>query len=165
MADSALKKKTTDSLFWSFLDKFGQQILNFASMLILMNIVAAEEYGLVGSLAVFIAFSSILIDSGFGRVLLNRKELHEGDYATVFYFNVSLSIILYLLFFISAPLLARMFHAPAITNIVRILFISLIFNAFGLIHQTLLTKNANFRGLTQVNTLALLLSGVTAVVL
>jgi teichuronic acid exporter len=47
MADSALKKKTTDSLFWSFLDKFGQQILNFASMLILMNIVAAEEYGLV----------------------------------------------------------------------------------------------------------------------
>lgn len=165
MADSALKKKTTDSLFWSFLDKFGQQILNFASMLILMNIVAAEEYGLVGSLAVFIAFSSILIDSGFGRVLLNRKELHEGDYATVFYFNVSLSIILYLLFFISAPLLARMFHAPAITNIVRILFISLIFNAFGLIHQTLLTKNANFRGLTQVNTLALLLSGVTAVVM
>lgn len=56
MADSALKTKTTHSLFWSFIDKFGQQILNFVSMLVLMNIVAPEAYGLIGSLAVFMAF-------------------------------------------------------------------------------------------------------------
>ncbi len=165
MADSALKKKTTVSLFWSFLDKFGQQMLNFASMLILMNIVAAEDYGLVGSLAVFVAFSSILIDSGFGRALLNRKDLTQTDYATVFYFNISLSVVLYLLFLFTAPLLGKMFHAPAITSVVRILFLSLIFNAFGLIHQTILTKKANFKGLTQVNTLALLFSDIVAVVM
>ena len=165
MADSALKKKTTVSLFWSFLDKFGQQMLNFASMLILMNIVAAEDYGLVGSLAVFVAFSSILIDSGFGRALLNRKDLTQTDYTTVFYFNISLSFVLYLLFFFTAPLLGKMFHAPAITSVVRILFLSLIFNAFGLIHQTILTKKANFKGLTQVNTLSLLFSDVVAVVM
>lgn len=165
MVNSALKKKTTVSLFWNFLDKFGQQILNFASMLILMNIVAAEDYGLVGSLAVFVAFSSILIDSGFGRALLNRKNLTQTDYTTIFYFNISLSFILYLLFFFTAPLLRKMFHAPAITSVVRILFLSLIFNAFGLIHQTILTKKADFKGLTQVNTLALFFSDVVAVVM
>jgi Polysaccharide biosynthesis protein. len=100
MADSTLKQTTTVSLFWSFIDKFGQQILNFVSMLILMNIVATEDYGLIGSLTVFAAFSSILIDSGFGRALLNRKNLRENDYSTVFYFNISLSLILYLIFFL-----------------------------------------------------------------
>jgi len=165
MADSALKKKTTVSLFWSFLDKFGQQILNFASMLILMNIVATEDYGLIGSLAVFVAFSSILIDSGFGRALLNRKNLHESDYCTVFYFNISLSFVLYTLFFLSAPILGNIFNAPAITSVVRVLFLSLIFNAFGLIHQTILTKKADFKGLTKVNTLALFISDVTAIVM
>ena len=105
MTEPTLKHKTTLSLFWSFLDKFGQQILNFLSMLIMMNILATEDYGLIGSLAVFVAFSSILVDSGFGRALLNRKELEIDDYATVFYFNITLSILLYLLFFFAAPLL------------------------------------------------------------
>ena len=165
MADSALKKKTTVSLFWSFLDKFGQQILNFASMLILMNIVATEDYGLIGSLAVFVAFSSILIDSGFGRALLNRKNLSETDFSTVFYFNISLSVVLYLIFFFTAPLLGKIFNAPAIVNVVRVLFLSLIFNAFGLIHQTILTKKADFKGLTKVNMLALFIADVVAVVM
>ncbi len=165
MADSTLKKKTTVSLFWSFVDKFGQQILNFASMLILMNIVATEAYGMIGSLSVFVAFSSILIDSGFGRTLLNKKELTESDYSTVFYFNISLSVVLYLVFFFTAPLLANIFHTPVIANIVRVLFLSLICNAFGLIHQTIITKKANFKGLTKINMLALFIANVVAVVM
>lgn len=51
MAESSLKHKTTVSLFWSFLDKFGQQLINFVSMLVLMNIIAPDAYGMIGSLA------------------------------------------------------------------------------------------------------------------
>ena len=165
MTETTLKHKTTSSLFWSFLDKFGQQTLNFASMLILMNIVATEDYGMIGSLALFIAFAPILIDSGFGRVLINRKDLSETDYSTVFYFNVSLSIILYLISFFTAPLLGKIFNAPAIVNIIRVLFISFIFNALRLIHQTILTKKADFKGITRANMLALLIADVVAVIM
>ena len=56
MAEPSLKHKTTVSLFWSFIDKFGQQVLNFVSMLVLMNIIAPEAYGLIGSLALFTLF-------------------------------------------------------------------------------------------------------------
>lgn len=165
MADSALKKKTTVSLFWSFFDKLGQQILNFASMLILMNIVSTTDYGLIGSLAIFVAFSTLLIDSGFGRALINRKNLTESDYSTVFYFNVSLGFILYLIFFFVAPALGNLFHAPAIVNVARWLFLSVILSAFGLIHQTLLIKKADFKGLTKVNMAALFLADVIAVLM
>ncbi len=165
MADSELKRKTTVSLFWSFIDKFGQQILNFLSMLILMNIVATEDYGLIGSLAVFVAFSSILIDSGFGRALLNRKNLVDSDYSTVFYFNISLSLILYAILFFVAPLLGDIFNAPAIVNVSRILFLSLIINAFGLIHHVILTKKADFKGISKINLSALLIADVIAVIL
>lgn len=165
MADSSLKRKTAVSLFWSFLDKFGQQILNFASMLILMNIVATDDYGMIGSLAIFVAFSSILIDSGFGRALLNRKNLSPDDYSTVFYFNVSLAFVLYLLLFFLAPVFADIFHTPALIPVARVLFLSLLFNAFGLIQQTILTKRADFKGLTRINLWALLLADVVAIVL
>ncbi len=165
MAESSLKHKTTVSLFWSFLDKFGQQLLNFMSMLVLMNIIVPDAYGMIGSLALFTAFSTILIDSGFGRVLINRKEVSRSDYSAVFYFNVGLSVLVYLLLFFASPLIANLFNTPAIIPIARVLFLMLIFNAFGLIQQTLFIKDADFKTLTRVNILALLIADVLAIVL
>src|SRR5690554_2964838 len=165
MTEPSLKNKTILSLFWSFIDKFGQQILNFLSMLILMNIVAAEDYGKIGSLALFIAFSSILIDSGFGRALLNRQNLTNEDYSTVFIFNVIFSILLYCLLFIFAPFLGELFNSTEITPIARIVFISIILNGLGLIQQTILTKNADFKGLSKINITALLIANIIAVIM
>lgn len=165
MAEPSLKYKTTVSLFWSFIDKFGQQVLNFVSMLVLMNIVVPEAYGLIASLALFTAFSTILIDSGMGRVLINRKRVSRADYSAVFFFNVGLSVGLYLLLFFLSPLIARLFDAPAIVPVARVLFLTLIFNALGLIHQTRLVKEADFKSLTKVNMLALLIADGVAIVM
>ncbi|SFS73200.1 Membrane protein involved in the export of O-antigen and teichoic acid [Porphyromonadaceae bacterium NLAE-zl-C104] len=165
MADSALKKKTTRSLFWSFIDKFGQQILNFVSMLVLMNIVVPDAYGLIGSLAVFTAFSTILVDSGFGRSLLNRKEVSPTEYSSIFYFNVGLGVFIYLLLFFLSPLIAGLFNAPALIPVARGMFLALIFNAFGLIPLVILTKNADFKRLTKANMLALFIADVVAIVM
>lgn len=163
MGDSSLKTKTVSSLFWSFLDKFGQQLLNFLSMLILMNILSTEDYGMVGALTIFVAFSSLLIDSGFGRALLNRKKLSTHDYTSVFYFNVGLSAVLYVLLFLCAPFLGQLFESSQIVPVARWLFVALLFNAFGLIQQTLLTKQADFKTLTRTNLVALLIANIVAV--
>lgn len=165
MADSPLKKKTTVSLFWSFLDKFGQQILNFVSMIVLMNIVATEDYGLTGSLAVFTAFTSILVEGGFGRSLLNRKDISPADYSTVFYYNTGLGLLSYLALFFLAPWIAGLFNAPVLVPVSRVMFLALVFNAAGLIHQVVITKKADFKGITKVNLSALLFANVVAIVM
>ena len=162
---SELKTKTTTSLFWSFLDKFGHQLINLVSSVILMAVVAKSEFGIMGILAVFIAFSNILIDSGFSRALLNRKEVLDREYTTVFFFNVVLSVVLYLILFFTAPYLASLFNEPRLIPVARVLFVSFLLNALGLIHQVLLMKRADFRGLTKVNIPAVILSAIIAIVL
>lgn len=165
MAESTLKHKTTVSLFWSFTDKFGQQLINLGTSIVLMRILDPSEYGLIGALALFIAFSNLLIDSGFTRSLLNRKTISPAEYSTVFYFNMGLSILLYLILFAAAPLLAGIFHEPRIEPVSRVLFLSLILNAGGIIQQTLLIKKADFRGLTKVNMAALLIAATVAIIM
>lgn len=165
MADSALKKKTTRSLFWSFIDKFGQQMLNFVGMLVLMNIVAPDAYGLIASLAVFTAFSTILVDSGFGRTLLNRKNISDIDYSSVFYFNISLSVLLYIILFFVTPFLGTIFNTPEIVSVGRVLFLSLICNAFGVIPQTIMTLRADFKGMTKINMSAMFITNVIAILM
>lgn len=165
MTESSLKHKTTVSLFWSFTDKFGQQVINLLSGIILMRIIEPSEYGLIGALTVIIAFSNLLIDSGFTRSLLNRKNISAAEYSTVFYFNIGLSVLLYLILFTLAPFIANIFHEPQIEPIARILFLSLILNGFAVIQQTLLIKRADFKGITRVNIVSLIISATVAVVM
>lgn len=163
MGNSELKTKTVSSLFWSFMDKFGHQIINLVSNIILMAIVANEDFGILATLAVFTAFSTILVDSGFVRALINRKNVSQKEYSSVFYFNVVLSIVLYLILFFCAPYIAKIFKEPLLESVARWIFLSIVINAFGLIQQTLLIKNADFRGLTKVNIPAVFIAAVIAI--
>lgn len=165
MAEPTLKHKTTVSLFWSFLDKFGQQLIFLGSSIVMMRILSPSEYGLIGALTIFIAFSALLVDSGFSRALLNRKHITAEEYSTVFYFNLLFSVLLYLLLFAAAPHIAQLFHDTRIMSVSRILFLSLILNAAGMIQMTLLTKKADFRGITRVNLAAQLIAVVAAMVM
>lgn len=167
MGNSELKSKTVTSLFWSFMDKFGEQALNLISMLILMNIVSTEAYGLIGSLGVLTAVLPLFIDSGFGRALINRKEVSQTEYSSVFFFNVGVSVFLYLLVFILIPYIADLFHTSqnVIVPVARVMFLGLIINALGLIHRTILIKKADFKGITKVNLAALTIANIVAIVM
>ncbi|MEG1642551.1 MAG: lipopolysaccharide biosynthesis protein [Bacteroidales bacterium] len=162
MSDN-LKNKTEKALIWSFVDKFGQQILYFISGVILANLLMPSDYGKVGLLALFTAMSNILIDSGFGSALIRKREASDADYSTIFYFNILLSVLFYLILFFCAPLLAEFFGIPELTSIARILFIAIIFQAFGIIQQTRMFKYIHFTYLARINIFSLAISSTVAV--
>jgi O-antigen/teichoic acid export membrane protein len=165
MSDPTLKKRTITALFWSFLDKFGQKVIFLVSSVFLMRLLDTSDYGIMGSLLIFVAFSSLLIDSGFGRALLNRKEIGALEYSTVFYFNMGISIFLYIALFFSAPLIAQLFNEPLLIPVSRVLFLSLIFNGFSLIQMIIFIKASDFKTQTKANTAALIISTSIALIM
>ena len=165
MTDSTLKKRTVTALFWSFLDKFGQKLVFLLSSVFLMRLLDISAYGIMGSLLIFTAFSSLLIDSGFGRALLNRKEISAVEYNSVFYFNLAISFFLYIVLFFSAPLIAQLFNEPLLIPVSRVLFLSLIFNGFSLIQMIVFIKASDFKTQTKANTTALVISTGIALIM
>lgn len=161
----ALKKRTVTALFWSFLDKFGQKLIFLISSVFLMRLLDTSDYGIMGSLLIFVAFSSLLIDSGFGRALLNRKEIGALEYSTVFHFNMAISLLLYVALFFSAPFIAQLFNEPLLIPVSRVLFISLIFNGFSLIQTVIFIKASDFKTQTKANTAALVISTTIALIM
>lgn len=57
-------------------------------------------------IAIFIAVSDSIIDSGFSNALIRKVDIERIDYNTVFYFNLIVSISLYILLFLFLLLLA-----------------------------------------------------------
>lgn len=137
----------------------GQQVLLFIVGILVANILSVEDYALVGMLAIFSAIANIILDSGFSAALIRKQDATETDYNSVFYFNVGISACLYLLLFACAPFIAEFFNQPILTDLARVVFLALPFNSLSLIQTTLLNKQVSFKTLTQINLIALTLSG------
>lgn len=159
----SLKQKTISGLLWSFIDNFTNQGIQFIFGIILARILEPKEFGLVGMLTVFIAVSQSFINSGFGQALIRKKESSPADFSTVFYFNIAISVICYLILFFSSGAIARFFEEPQLKPLLKVLGVSLIINAFGLIQQTILTKRIDFKLQTRISVFASLISGIVAV--
>lgn len=162
---SDLKHKTVMALFWNFVEKFGQQLIYLLTGLVVSRIVTPAEYGLVGVLTIFIAFSTILAESGFSSSLIRKQDAREIDYSTIFLFNMGVSLFLYLLLFFTAPAIAAFYETPQITPVARILFLAVIFNSSAIVQQVQMTKKLEFKLLGKINLIALFFSSLISVVL
>jgi len=141
------------------------QLVQFIVGLILARILSPSEFGLVGMITVFIAVSQSLVDSGFGQALIRKKDADDLDYSTVFHFNFISGIFIFLVFYFSAPAIARFYKQPELTEIARVLGIIILINATVVTQKTRLTKSVDFRQLMKVNLTAAVVSGVVAIVL
>ena len=159
----SLVQKTISGLSWSFIDNSFTQGIGIVVQIVLANLLTPEEFGVVGLITFFVVLSITFIDSGFGNALIRKTDCTQADYSTVFYFNMAVGIFLYLLLFFSAPLISGFFNEPILIPILRIVGISLIFNAASVIQLTLLTKNIDFKTKTKISLSAELLAGGIAI--
>lgn len=157
-----LKQKTITGTIWSFIDSFANQGIQFIVGILLARILSPREFGLIGMLAIFIALSQSFVDSGFTHALIRKRDCTQTDYSTVFYFNLVVGIILYLILFFFAGSISVFFNEPQLELLLQVLGIGLILNAFGMIQRTILTKNINFKFQTRVSVIASTLSGIIA---
>jgi O-antigen/teichoic acid export membrane protein len=122
-----LKEKTTKGVFWGGIGNGTQQILGIVFGIFLARILNANDYGLVGILAIFTGIANAIINSGFSIALTNKSDVTQKDYDVVFWFSFFGGLALYIILFFSAPLIARFFNRPELTNLSRIIFISFFF--------------------------------------
>ncbi len=162
---NTLKKKTISGLFWSFSDLIANQGIRFIIQIVLARLLLPEDFGIIGMITVFIAVSQSIIDSGFSNALIREKDSTQEDYSTVFYFNLFMSIALYIVLFFSANAISVFFKAPKLISILRVLLLVLIINSFGLIQRTILIKNIDFKTQTKISVISSIISGIVAIFL
>ena len=144
---SSLQDKTIDSMMWNTIDKVGSYIIVFLSNLVLARLLMPEDFGCIAMLQVFIALADILVHGGFGMALIQKKEADHIDYSSVFYVNLVISIVLYSVFFVSAPYIASFYDLPLLSKVLRIQAIVLIINSFSVVQVSILRRNLRFKEL------------------
>lgn len=161
---SDLKLKTARSIKWNTIDRVSTQLLYAVVGIVLANLLSERDFGLVGLLLGFQAFANLFVDSGFGTALLQKKDPTERDYSTVFWFNLTVSTVIYVILFFCAPLIAHAFHDEQILiPLSRVLFLTFVINALSIVQTNRLMKRMDVKMLAVANTLGLVISGVVGV--
>lgn len=160
-----LKKNMIGALAWSSVNIFGIQSIQLIIGIILARILMPADYGMIGVLFIFIGVSTVLIDGGFAQGLIRKQDTTEKDLSTIFFLNLLISVILYLILYFSAPLISRFFSQPALVEYSRVLFIAVLIYPLYLIQQTQLLKRLDYKSIAIVNIISVAISGVLAVVL
>ena len=161
-----LKLKTARTLKWNTLDRISSQVLYAVTGIVLANVLTKEEFGLVGAVMVFQAFASLFVDSGFSGALIQRKAPTDTDYSTVLYFNLGVSVLIYCILWLSAPLIDSLFNAGgALVPLARVMFLTFVLNATAIVQTNRLMKQMNVRMIAVSNAVGLVVSGATGIIL
>lgn len=156
-----LKRKTVVGMVWSTIQRFGKMGISFIANIVMARLLTPEDYGAIGILMVFIALSIVFVDSGFGNALIQKSNPTEEDYSTIFYFNLMVSGVLFLILFFLAPAISRFYKMEELCDLLRVLSVVLIINALSLIQDCRLRKELNFK-LLSISTVISALLGAAA---
>lgn len=159
---SSLKEKSIKGLLWDFVGRIGLQGVGFFVSIILARILAPEDFGILAIITVLINLAAVFLDFGFSTALIQRLEIKETHYASVFYLNVAMGVALAACLFLSAPFIAAFYENPQLTNLTRLMSLSFVVNSFGNVPRARLRREMNFKAISVTNILAAIISGVGA---
>ena len=146
-----LKQKALSGVVWTFTDIFLVKGLSFVAMLFLARWLGPKEFGLIGMIAVFIGIGTSLIDSGLSSSIIRTKNGNDSDFSTVFYMNIGMSILVYMLLFFIAPYIADFYQQDILINVIRVYCLSFIISAFSAVQLAILNKTMQFKRLMILN--------------
>ncbi len=143
--------KVVRGTMWTSIDRFGTMGFQFVINIVLARLLCPEDFGTVGLLYIFINVSQVLVDSGFASALIQKKKPTQTEYSTIFYWNLCISVVLYVILFLLAPYIAEFYSIPILDNILKVLGFGLIINALLTIQQNRLTKQLELKKLAIIH--------------
>lgn len=143
--DRNLKIRAVQGTFWKILEKAGVQAVQLVIQIILARMLEPEAYGVIGLTSVFIAVSDVFLQQGLTMGLIQKKDADERDYSSVFYANLFLSAVIYVILYLLSPAIAWFYQNPDLVMIMRVLSVNVVTGAVCAVHQAILSKELAFQ--------------------
>ncbi|WP_124041644.1 lipopolysaccharide biosynthesis protein [Clostridium perfringens] len=165
MENKNVKSQVINSLVWKLLERSGVQGVQFILQIILARLLTPTDYGIIAIIAIFITIANVFVQSGFNTALIQNKHANEKDFSSVFYLSIGVALILYIILFFSAPFIARFYGIMQLTQVIRILSLTLFLGAYNSIQNAIVAKTMQFKKLFFSSLIAVIISGIIGVLM
>ncbi|QKT15264.1 lipopolysaccharide biosynthesis protein [Limosilactobacillus reuteri] len=159
------KLKFFSGFVWKFSERTMSQLVSFIVSIVLARILTPTDYGLVALVNVFIIIADVFVTSGFSSSLIQKKDANKTDFSSIFYCSLIFSIFVYLLVYITAPIIANFYHNNQLILILRVFALRLPISAFNSIQQAYVSRKLAFKKIFISTSFATIFSGIVGILL
>lgn len=145
------------------MERGGTQGIQLIVMIVLARLLLPEEFGLIVLVTIFLTIAGVFVQSGFNTALIQKKDVDDIDYSSIFYLSLFVASVLYLILFFTAPLIAVFFEQPNFMTVLRVLSCTLFLGAFHSIQNAIIAKKMEFKKLFMSSLGANIISGIAGV--
>lgn len=165
MPEGSIKKKVASGIIWTLFERIGNQGIQFIIQIVLARLLMPSDYGAVAMITVFITLATVIVQSGFGQALVQKAEIDELDSSSVFYLNLALAAVLYLILFFCAPVISRFYNMEILTKVLRVQAVILFFGAFNAVQTAMVKRAMQFKKFFYITLSSSFVQGVVGIVL
>ncbi|MDR3742414.1 MAG: lipopolysaccharide biosynthesis protein [Terracidiphilus sp.] len=130
---------------WNYLGGISASLCQLAIGIVLARILGPRPFGQVIIASTIYGFLNLFVDGGFSQALIQKAELSSEDVRKTFTCQVGIGLSTTAVVFAAAPWIARMFHDPTATNVVRVMALMMTIQSTGLVAAALLRRSMRFR--------------------
>lgn len=145
---SSLENKTFVGILWAGVGQIGSQTIHYFVLVGLAWLLPPSDFGLIGLAMVFVLFITDIGTLGLGAALIQQINSTDEILNTAFWANMALGLLLALLTYLSADMIAYFFRNPSVGDILRVLCFFFPIASVAVVPRALLEKQLNFRSIT-----------------
>ena len=160
-----LKRKVLSGLVWTYLERISAQLVSVAVTIVLARILSPTEYGMISIVTIFTELANVIVVNGFGTALIQKKDPTSKDYSTIFFANMVITWLLYLILFIAAPLIAAIYGIEQLAPVLRVLGLQMPIAGISSIQQAYISKRMEFRKFFFSTIIGTVISAIVGIIL
>lgn len=161
----SLKSQGIKAFYWDFLGKVSLHGVSLIITIILARLLEPSDFGLIAMIMVIVVIAGIFSDIGLGGALIQRRRVLQIHYSSVFFFNITVGLLLSLLSFFSAPWIADFYEQEELVPLIEVVSILFFITSLSAVQNVILRKTLDYQLITKINVWASLYSGITGIVL
>lgn len=160
-----LKRKAISSIKWTTLSTVVNYGLQFLLIVVLARFLSPKDFGLMALIVIVIDFSMYFIDMGLSNAIIYKQEVSEYQLSTVYWLNIGTGFIFTVIIIFCAPLIARFYSEPALSQLLLVVSCVFIIIPIGQVYKALLQKTLRFDVLSKIEIPARIVAFLSALVL
>jgi PST family polysaccharide transporter len=158
--------RTRGGILWSTLTYASSRVVTMVTTIILARLLVPEEFGVVAAVVVYLGLIELTSDLGMNATVVYEQQAGVTKRVDVaFTLNLIVAVILCGIAVAAAPAVASLFELQGEEDLFRLGAVSLLFTAFGNIHDSLLLREMAFRRRAIPQIVRAAVRGVVSIVL
>lgn len=157
------RKTAVAGIKWTSLGTIGRALFQLLQISILTRFLPKEAFGLVAMALFLVQFSNIFVDMGMTSAILHRQNATKNEYSSIYWLNIVISVLLYFLLLLGAPVAAQFYDEPQLSSLIPILGLNLLIMASGRQHRTIMQKQFEFEAIAKIELVSFFIGLLSAV--